>query len=102
MDAKEDAHLCASLASALKHTAVNDDICKETAEHGGVARALELLSTDAIAAGDARLAKACAACLRQLAWSDSNKSRIVNAGGLAVLVHVVNVFGARASDSSCA
>ena len=102
VDAKEDAHLCASLASALKHTAVNDDICKETAEHGGVARALELLSTDAIAAGDARLAKACAACLRQLAGSDSNKSLIVNAGGLAVLVHVVNVFGARASDSNCA
>ena len=100
VDASEDPGLCASLAAALKHVAVNDDICKEIAERGGVARLLELLPAGC-AAGDAKLARACAACLRQLAGSDGNKSLIVNAGGLAVLTHVVNVFGARAGDATC-
>ena len=99
VDASEDPGLCASLAVALKHVAVNDDICKEIAERGGVARLLELLPASC-ASGDAKLARACAACLRQLAGSDGNKSLIVNASGLAVLVHVVNVFGARAGDAT--
>lgn len=98
VEASEDPVLCASLTTALKHVAVNDDICKEIAERGGVARLLELLQTSA-SLGDAKLARACAACLRQLAGSDGNKSLIVNAGGLAVLTHVVNVFGARAGDA---
>ena len=47
VEASEDPVLCASLTTALKHVAVNDDICKEIAERGGVARLLETLQTSA-------------------------------------------------------
>jgi hypothetical protein len=37
---EDDPSLVANLAWALKHTAVNDEICKETAEEGGLHRVL--------------------------------------------------------------
>ena len=44
------------MVNALKHTAVNDEICKETAECGGMRRVVELMQGPAT--GHAGLAKA--------------------------------------------
>ena len=60
---------------------------------------LELLRGPAT--GHAQLAKACAACLRQLAGSDPNKPKVVDDNGFATLVHTMRVFGERAGDKAC-
>ncbi|EEH56071.1 uncharacterized protein MICPUCDRAFT_40627 [Micromonas pusilla CCMP1545] len=92
-----DLSLLASLAQALKNTAVNDDICKDVAECGGIATTLRLLRGAATA--HAGLAKSAAACLRQLAGSDANKSVVAASEGIAVLTHVARVFSERAADA---
>lgn len=100
LPAEEDPALLAAVADTLKHTAVNDDICKEVAERGGLTRAFDLLR--GCGAGDAAAAKSTAALARQLLGSDANKSAATTAGGLAVLAHVVRAFDARAADANAA
>ena len=75
VDASEDPGLCASLAAALKHVAVNDDICKEIAERGGVARLLELLPAGCAAGmrnSRGRAPRACASSRGRTATSRSS------------------------------
>ena len=97
LPAEENPALLAAVADTLKHTAVNDDICKEVAERGGLTRAFDLLR--GCSGGDAGAARSTAALARQLLGSDANKAAATRAGGLAVLAHVVRAFDARAADA---
>ena len=79
LPAEENPALLAAVADTLKHTAVNDDICKEVAERGGLTRAFDLLRERG--GGDAGAARSTAALARQLLGSDANKAAATRAGG---------------------
>tara|TARA_B110000977_G_scaffold131133_2_gene167143 strand:+ start:9469 stop:11208 length:1740 start_codon:yes stop_codon:yes gene_type:complete len=86
------------IAAAIRHVAVNDEICRETSEKGGLLCALNLLKGNATSS--AKTTKACAQLVRQLAGSDIVKPLIVQHGGIAALNHCARVFGERAEISN--
>ena len=92
-----DLRLAQQLAAATRHVAVNDDICRETADRGGLITALRLLRGPAT--GSARCAKACAQLVRQLAGSDAVKGLILRLDGIAALAHCARVFAERAATA---
>jgi hypothetical protein len=92
-----DLRLAQQLAAATRHVAVNDDICRETADRGGLITALRLLRGPAT--GSARCAKACAQLVRQLAGSDAVKGLILRFDGIAALAHCARVFAERAATA---
>ena len=92
-----DLRLARELAAATRHVAVNDDICRETAERGGLDTALRLLRGPATSS--ARATKACAQLVRQLAGSDEVKALIVQRDGIAALAHCARVFAERAATA---
>jgi len=76
----------ASLCSALRLVAANDEICQEAADAGAVPVAHAIL--DRAIAGEtlnAQLARSVLSLLRQLASSDAVKASIVSCGGLSAL-----------------
>ena len=92
-----DLRLAQQLAAATRHVAVNDDICRETADRGGLITALRLLRGPAT--GSARCTKACAQLVRQLAGSDAVKGLILRLDGIAALAHCARVFAERAATA---
>lgn len=92
-----DLRLAQQLAAATRHVAVNDDICRETAERGGLTTTLRLLRGPAT--GSARATKACAQLVRQLAGSDHVKGLILRHDGIAALAHCARVFAERAATA---
>ena len=92
-----DLRLAQQLAAATRHVAVNDDICRETAEGGGLTTTLRLLRGPAT--GSARATKACAQLVRQLAGSDHVKGLILRHDGIAALAHCARVFAERAATA---
>ena len=92
-----DLRLAQQLAAATRHVAVNDDICRETADRGGLITALRLLRGPAT--GSARCTKACAQLVRQLAGSDAAKRLILRFDGIAALAHCARVFAERAATA---
>ena len=94
LESNVDLSLLQQIAAALRHVAVNDDICKETSDKGGLRIALQLLKSTATSS--AKTTKACAQLVRQLAGSDHVKPLIVSLGGIEALSHGVCVFGERA------
>ena len=92
-----DLRLAQQLAAAARHVAVNDDICRETAERGGLTTTLRLLR--GTATGSARATKACAQLVRQLAGSDHVKGLILRHDGIAALAHCARVFAERAATA---
>jgi hypothetical protein len=92
-----DLRLAQQLAAATRHVAVNDDICRETADRGGLITALRLLRGPAT--GSARCTKACAQLVRQLAGSDAVKGLILRFDGIAALAHCARVFAERAATA---
>ena len=93
-----DLRLAQQLAAATRHVAVNDDICRETAERGGLTTTLRLLRGPAT--GSARATKACAQLVRQLAGSDHVKGLILRHDGIAALAHCARVFAERAATAN--
>ena len=94
---KVDLRLAQQLAAATRHVAVNDDICRETAERGGLTTTLRLLRGPVT--GSARATKACAQLVRQLAGSDHVKGLILKHDGIAALAHCARVFAERAATA---
>ena len=92
-----DLRLAQQLAAATRHVAVNDDICRETAERGGLTTTLRLLRGPVT--GSARATKACAQLVRQLAGSDHVKGLILKHDGIAALAHCARVFAERAATA---
>ncbi|WCJ33766.1 ARM repeat superfamily protein [Euphorbia peplus] len=76
-----------SACIALKAVAVNDEICKSIAERGGIDAVLQCIN-DSGEQGNKTVAKTCCALLCKLAGSDSNKSVIVEKGGLDKLIQL--------------
>ncbi|KAJ6905985.1 armadillo repeat-containing protein 6-like [Populus alba x Populus x berolinensis] len=82
-----------SASIALKAVAVNDEICKSIAESGGIDAILKCID-DSGEQGNKILAKTCCSLLSKLAGCDSNKSAIVEKGGMNKLIQL----SARFSD----
>ncbi|KAF2316624.1 hypothetical protein GH714_041965 [Hevea brasiliensis] len=91
--------LCGGLASpslvsasiALKAVAVNDEICKSIAERGGVDTILKCID-DSSEQGNKTVARTCCSLLSKLAASDSNKSAIIEKGGMERLIQLSGRF----------
>ncbi|KAK8622285.1 hypothetical protein V6N13_117208 [Hibiscus sabdariffa] len=82
-----------SASIALKAVAVNDEICKSIADAGGIDTLLKCVDES----GEQRnktVARTCCSLLSKLAGSDSNKSAIVEKGGMDRLIKL----SARFSD----
>ncbi|KAK8475986.1 hypothetical protein V6N13_085657 [Hibiscus sabdariffa] len=82
-----------SASIALKAVAVNDEICKSIADAGGINTLLKCVDES----GEQRnktVARTCCSLLSKLAGSDSNKSAIVEKGGMDRLIKL----SARFSD----
>ena len=92
-----DLRLAQQLAAATRHVAVNDDICREMAERGGLTTTLRLLRGPVT--GSARATKASAQLVRQLAGSDHVKGLILKHDGIAALAHCARVFAERAATA---
>ncbi|KAK9287173.1 hypothetical protein L1049_015584 [Liquidambar formosana] len=82
-----------SASIALKAVAVNDEICKSIAENGGIDAILRCID-DSGEQGNGTVARACCSLLSKLAGSDTNKSAIVEKGGMDRLIKL----SARFSD----
>ncbi|KAG2705481.1 hypothetical protein I3760_05G055400 [Carya illinoinensis] len=78
---------------ALKAVAVNDEICKSIAESGGIDAVLQCID-DSGEQGNKIVARACCSLLSKLAGSDTNKTTIVEKGGMDRLIKL----SARFSD----
>ncbi|KAK2991476.1 hypothetical protein RJ640_016511 [Escallonia rubra] len=74
-----------SASIALKAVAVNDEICRSIADHGGIDAVL-LCIGDSGEQGNKAVARACCSLLSKLAGSDTNKSAIIEKGGLDRLI----------------
>ncbi|KAJ4716369.1 armadillo repeat-containing protein 6-like [Melia azedarach] len=84
-----------SASIALKAVVVNDEICKSIAESGGIDAVLQCID-DSAEQGNKTVARTCCSLLSKLAGSDSNKSSIVEKGGMDRLIK----FSARFSDDA--
>ncbi|GMJ05607.1 hypothetical protein like AT4G33945 [Hibiscus trionum] len=82
-----------SASIALKAVAVNDEICKSIADAGGIDTLLKCVD-DSGEQQNKTVARTCCSLLSKLAGSDSNKSAIVEKGGLDRLIKL----SARFSD----
>ncbi|XP_050233745.1 uncharacterized protein LOC126682192 [Mercurialis annua] len=82
-----------SICIALKAVAVNDEICKSIAERGGIDAVLQCIDNSG-EDGNKTVARTCCSLLSKLAGSDSNKSIIVERGGMDKLIRL----SARFSD----
>ncbi|XP_022746473.1 armadillo repeat-containing protein 6 [Durio zibethinus] len=82
-----------SVSIALKAVAVNDEICKSIADAGGIDALLKCVD-DSGEQGNKTVARTCCLLLSKLAGSDSNKSAIVEKGGMDRLIKL----SARFSD----
>lgn len=82
-----------SASIALKAVAVNDEICKSIADAGGIDALLKCVD-DSGELGNKIVARNCCSLLCKLAGSDSNKSAIVEKGGMDRLIKL----SARFSD----
>ncbi|GMJ09771.1 hypothetical protein like AT4G33945 [Hibiscus trionum] len=82
-----------SASIALKAIAVNDEICKSIADAGGIDALLKCVD-DSGEQRNKTVARACCSLLSKLAGSDSNKSVIVEKGGMDRLIKL----SARFSD----
>jgi hypothetical protein len=95
--------VAAAVCNAMRRIAVNDDICNEWAELGGVEVTMQALRS--AVGGPPALPRAACALLRQLANADALKAAILSAGGLALLQDVVSGHlasaGAKFSSSFC-
>ncbi|KAH7865499.1 hypothetical protein Vadar_007458 [Vaccinium darrowii] len=83
-----------SLVSAtvtLKAVAVNDEICRSIAESGGVDAVLRCID-DSGEQGNQTVARVCCSLLSKLAGSDTNKSAIVQKGGMDRLIKLAARF----------
>ncbi|KAK4848938.1 hypothetical protein QYF36_019003 [Acer negundo] len=81
----------AAASIALKAVAVNDEICVSIAESGGIDALLRCID-DSGEQGNKTVAKTCCSLLCKLAGSDSNKSYIVEKGGLDRLIKLCARF----------
>ncbi|TXG64381.1 hypothetical protein EZV62_011375 [Acer yangbiense] len=81
----------AAASIALKAVAVNDEICVSIAESGGIDALLRCID-DSGEQGNKTVAKTCCSLLCKLAGSDSNKSSIVEKGGLDRLIKLCARF----------
>ncbi|XP_006423068.2 armadillo repeat-containing protein 6 [Citrus clementina] len=84
-----------SASIALKAVAVNDEICKSVAENGGIDALLRCIDDSGLQ-GNKTVARICCSLLSKLAGSDSNKSAIIENGGMDKLI----VVSARFSDDA--
>lgn len=84
-----------SASIALKAVAVNDEICKSVAENGGIDALLRCIDDSGLQ-GNKTVARICCSLLSKLAGSDSNKSAIIEKGGMDKLI----VVSARFSDDA--
>ncbi|KAE8667865.1 hypothetical protein F3Y22_tig00112354pilonHSYRG00041 [Hibiscus syriacus] len=82
-----------SACIALKAIAVNDEICKSIADAGGIDALLKCVD-DSGEQRNKTVARTCCSLLSKLAGSDSNKSAIVEKGGMDMLIKL----SARFSD----
>ncbi|KAH1120327.1 hypothetical protein J1N35_003487 [Gossypium stocksii] len=82
-----------SASIALKAVAVNDEICKSIADAGGIDVLLKCVD-DSGEQRNKTVARTCCSLLSKLAGSDSNKSAIVEKGGMDKLIKL----SARFSD----
>uniref|UniRef100_A0A2P2JI90 LRRK2 ARM repeat domain-containing protein n=1 Tax=Rhizophora mucronata TaxID=61149 RepID=A0A2P2JI90_RHIMU len=80
-----------SASIALKAVAVNDEICRAIAEGGGIDAILHCID-DSGEQGNKIVAKTCCSLLCKLAGSDSNKSTIVENGGMDRLLKLSAKF----------
>ncbi|OMO74163.1 Armadillo [Corchorus capsularis] len=74
-----------SASIALKAVAVNDEICKSIADAGGIDALLKCVD-DSGEQGNKTVARTCCSLLCKLAGSDSNKTAIVEKGGMDRLI----------------
>ncbi|KAL5858035.1 hypothetical protein ACOSQ3_005493 [Xanthoceras sorbifolium] len=81
----------AAASIALKAVAVNDEICISIAESGGIDALLRCI-VDSGEQGNKTVAKTCCSLLCKLAGSDSNKSSIVEKGGMDRLIELCARF----------
>ncbi|KAF3435360.1 hypothetical protein FNV43_RR22449 [Rhamnella rubrinervis] len=80
-----------STSIALKAVAVNDEICKSIADNGGIDALLQCIDESG-EQGNNTVAKVCCSLLSKLAGSDTNKSAIVEKGGMDRLVKLSTRF----------
>ncbi|XVF45186.1 hypothetical protein PTKIN_Ptkin02bG0184800 [Pterospermum kingtungense] len=80
-----------SASIALKAVSVNDEICKSIADAGGIDALLKCVD-DSGELGNKIVARTCCSLLSKLAGSDSNKSAIVEKGGLDRLIKLSERF----------
>eukprot|EP00218_Dolichomastix_sp_CCMP3274_P004376 CAMPEP_0170161544 /NCGR_PEP_ID=MMETSP0033_2-20121228/76314_1 /TAXON_ID=195969 /ORGANISM="Dolichomastix tenuilepis, Strain CCMP3274" /LENGTH=322 /DNA_ID=CAMNT_0010399153 /DNA_START=1 /DNA_END=966 /DNA_ORIENTATION=+ len=86
-----DGPLLALVCATLKCVAVNDEICKEVEEAGGLARVISAARAGVMHTGSGKHALA---LLRQLAGRDQNKSAILDAGGVDAALSLVQAHAA--------
>ncbi|KAG6552110.1 hypothetical protein Mapa_006419 [Marchantia paleacea] len=87
----KSAPILASLCSAIKNLAVNDEICKSVADRGGLNLVSQFLTTS-MEQNNRVMARSTCILLIQLAGSDANKDAFVMLGGLDQLVRLMTVF----------
>eukprot|EP00884_Botryococcus_braunii_P005371 jgi/Botrbrau1/14835/Bobra.0278s0005.1 len=80
-----------ALLSAAKRLAVNEEICRDFADAGGLKASLSALQSNM---GDASLVKSACGLVRQLANSDELKEATIEAGGLDLLNRAVAIHSA--------
>ncbi|GLT55817.1 hypothetical protein SLA2020_289050 [Shorea laevis] len=80
-----------SASIALKAVAVNDEICKSIADGGGIDVLLKCLD-DGCEQDNKTVVRTCCSLLSKLAGSDSNKSAIVEKGGMERLIKLSTRF----------
>ncbi|KAK9843790.1 hypothetical protein WJX81_006589 [Elliptochloris bilobata] len=83
--------VAAAVCGALKRLAVNDEICVEFADAGGVDTCLQVLRQGL---GIAAVVRSAAGLLRQLAGSDSVKAALVAGGSLQLIVRALSAQAA--------
>ncbi|KAK9162856.1 hypothetical protein Syun_003758 [Stephania yunnanensis] len=80
-----------SACTALKTIAVNDEICRLIAQSGGIDAVLQCID-DSGAHGNKAVSRSFCSLLSKLAGSDSNKSDIVQKGGINRLMKLSSQF----------
>ncbi|KAL5992673.1 hypothetical protein ACLOJK_013592 [Asimina triloba] len=81
----------ASASFALKALAVNDEICQNIADCGGIDAVLKCIDDSGVQ-NNKTIAKACCSLLSKLAGSDTNKTGIIQKGGLDRLISLSSRF----------
>ncbi|CAA3022865.1 armadillo repeat-containing 6 [Olea europaea subsp. europaea] len=80
-----------SASIALKAVAVNDEICRSVANHGGIDAILHCIDNSGEQCNNT-VARACCSLLSKLAGSDVNKSAIVEKQGMDRLIKLSSRF----------